>query len=60
MNLIGNGEMFDEISSLIQSKNLSGYVHLLGVIPPDKVRTFMEKSEIFLFTSTGGKDGVLS
>ena len=51
INMIGSGEMFDEIQDMIHSYNLDNEVTLLGSMRPDKVRTYMEQSEIFLFNS---------
>lgn len=51
LNMIGTGEEFEKTKKLIEQKNLSDCVHLLGAMPPDKVREYMKKSEIFLFTS---------
>lgn len=49
--MIGNGVLENKIQSLIKQYNLSGYVSLIGALPYDKIRDYMEKSEIFLFTS---------
>ena len=51
MNLIGGGVLEDKIKDKINKYNLTDCVHLLGTMPPEKVREHMEKSEIFLFTS---------
>ena len=51
MNIIGTGQTGDDISSLISEYNLNDCVHMLGSMPPEKVREYMEQSEIFLFTS---------
>ncbi|MBE6667453.1 MAG: glycosyltransferase family 4 protein [Ruminococcaceae bacterium] len=51
MNLIGNGELEDRMKSLIKEYDLDDSVHMLGSMPPEKVREHMEKSEIFLFNS---------
>lgn len=54
-NIIGNGEMEDDLKNQIQNNNLSDCVHMLGSMPPDKVRKYMEESEIYLFTSDRGE-----
>lgn len=51
LNVIGNGELEDNIKSKIHENGLEDQVHMLGGMPPEKVREYMEKSEIFLFTS---------
>lgn len=51
LNIIGNGEMEQQLRDLIQSKGLGQQVHMLGSMPPEQVREYMEESEIFLFTS---------
>lgn len=51
LNMIGAGEMEDALKQEIQKEPLSDCVHLLGSMPPEKVREHMERSEIFLFTS---------
>lgn len=51
LNMIGNGGLEDEIKELIQEKELEDYVEMLGGMKPEKVREYMEKSEIFIFTS---------
>ena len=51
LNMIGTGDMQNEIANKIKVLGLSDCVHLLGSIPSDKVRAYMEKSSVFLFTS---------
>ena len=51
LNLIGQGELYEPLKKLIEEKNLTDYVNLLGAMPPEEVRRHMEESEIFLFTS---------
>lgn len=51
LNMIGNGEKEEELTNLIAAKHLEGYVKLLGAMKPEEVRTYMEKADIFLFTS---------
>ena len=43
--------MEQELKSLIDKYELNDYVHMLGSMPPDKVRRRMEEANIFLFTS---------
>lgn len=55
MNIIGNGQMEDELKTLIQENNLSNCVHMLGSMNPNDVRKHMEESQIYLFTSDRGE-----
>ena len=55
LNIIGNGEMENELKDLINKYDLNKEVHLLGSMPPDKVRKYMEESQIYLFTSDRGE-----
>lgn len=51
LNIIGNGYLEDNIRRQIQNNNLSDVVTMLGSMKPDQVRTYMEKANIFIFTS---------
>lgn len=51
MSIIGNGEMEDSLRKEIVEKKLENCVELLGAMTPDEVRTHMEKTDIYLFTS---------
>ena len=51
LDFIGNGELEESTKALIESNGLSDRVKLLGAMKPEQVREYMEKSEIFLFTS---------
>ena len=51
LDIIGNGELEQQLRAMIHEKKLEDCVHLLGAMPPEKVRTHMEASDIFLFTS---------
>ena len=52
MEVIGNGDCEEEIKSLLKKYNLSDCVFLLGSMAPEKVRGYMEKANIYLFTSS--------
>lgn len=56
LNIIGAGEMETSLRKEVKEKNLSRKVHFLGSMKPQEVRTYMEASDIFLFTS-GFKEG---
>lgn len=51
LNMIGTGDQVETIKCLIKKKNLENEINLLGSMPQEEVRMYMEKSEIFLFTS---------
>ncbi len=51
LNIIGSGELSYVLNEMIEKFGLRDCVHLLGSMSPDKVRDYMEKSQIFLFTS---------
>lgn len=51
LNIIGIGDMEQQLKALIREKSLQNRVHMLGAMPPDEVRGWMERSEIFLATS---------
>lgn len=54
-NIIGVGDMSDKLKTLIKEYKLDDKVHMLGSMPPDKVRRYMEESQIYLFTSDKGE-----
>ena len=51
LNMIGNGEMERYLKELIRSRGLEQQVRLLGSMPPESVRNYMRKADIYLFTS---------
>lgn len=51
LNMIGVGEMQNDIRNMVDNLGVSDNVHFLGSMSPERVREYMEKSEIFLFTS---------
>ena len=51
LSMIGNGILEEQIRELVEKEDLSDCVELLGSMKPEEVRGYMEKSEIFLFTS---------
>ena len=51
LNMIGCGPMERKLRKLIQKYRLQEHVQLLGAMAADKVRIYMEKAEIFAFTS---------
>lgn len=51
MDIIGSGYMYEEIAELIKSQKLDSEVTLHSSMTPDKIREYMVKSSIYLFTS---------
>lgn len=51
LNIIGGGAMETEVKALLAEYQLEDCVQLLGYKTPEEVRTYMEKSDIYLFTS---------
>ncbi|MBR6896664.1 MAG: glycosyltransferase family 4 protein [Lachnospiraceae bacterium] len=51
LRMIGIGEMKEDLSIMIKENDLQDSVFLLGAMKPSQVREYMEKTEIFLFTS---------
>ena len=55
LNIIGTGEQESLLKDMIRNQNLDDCVHTLGSMPPEKVRKYMEDSQIYLFTSDRGE-----
>ncbi len=51
LNMIGNGELLETIKGLAEKEGLEKQVRVLGAMPTEKVREYMENSRILLFTS---------
>lgn len=51
LKIIGTGVLENELRQRIELENLEEYIEIMGAMPPEKVRSEMEKSDIFLFTS---------
>lgn len=51
LNVVGDGPLKAQLEKEITKHNLSKQVCLVGSVTPEKVREYMEKSEIFFFTS---------
>ena len=62
MDVIGTGPMESKLKGMIQKYDLVENVNMLGSMTPEKVREYMEVSNIFLFTSdyTEGWGAVLN
>lgn len=51
LHFIGRGEEEDRLQNLLKKYDLEDCIELLGAMPPEEVRTHMEQSGIYLFTS---------
>ena len=51
INMIGSGELYDDIAQMIEQKQLQTCVHLLGNFPNAEVTKMMADHDVFLFTS---------
>ena len=51
LNFIGDGPIKDKISTMVSNLGLDESITFLGSMSPSKVREYMEKANIFLFTS---------
>ncbi|MBE6663249.1 MAG: glycosyltransferase [Ruminococcaceae bacterium] len=51
MNVIGTGNLYVELVRQVFLESLDDCVFVLGAMSPEKVREYMEKSQIFLATS---------
>ena len=51
VTMLGVGERVDSIQESIEKEGLSDYVELVGSVSSDKVLDYMEKANIYLFTS---------
>lgn len=51
MSIIGTGEMQQQLYDMISEADLKDCVEILGSMTPNEVRSYMEKADIYLFTS---------
>ena len=51
LDIVGNGVLEGKIADMISNNSLSDCVFMRGAMSPEKVREYMEQSEIYLFTS---------
>ena len=49
--MIGEGELADALRTYVKQNGLDGDVTFRGFLPPGEVRGFMERADLFLFTS---------
>jgi glycosyltransferase involved in cell wall biosynthesis len=51
IRMLGNGVLWEEMNQLIKDLGLEECVQLVGAVPSDQVRSYMESASIYLFTS---------
>lgn len=51
LDMIGTGELFDSVKAKAQRLGLDGCICFHGSMPPEDVRKYMEKADIYLLTS---------
>lgn len=51
LDIVGDGPMMEKLRTLVEKKDLSGQVHLTGAKTPEEVRSYMERANVFMFTS---------
>lgn len=51
IRMLGNGVELENIRNAIKEKGLEEYIEAIGAVSSDEVRKYMEKANIFLFTS---------
>ncbi|WP_346934851.1 glycosyltransferase [Clostridium sp.] len=51
LRIIGIGDLEDNLRALVSRYDIGDKVEFLGAMPPEMVRNYMEKANIFLFTS---------
>lgn len=51
IKMIGNGKLFGKVKSQIEKYSLKEQIKLVGAVKSDKVRSYMEKANIFICTS---------
>lgn len=55
IEMIGTGEIIDEIKQHVSQKKLEDCVHVIGSMTPQDVRKHMEEANIYAFTSDRGE-----
>lgn len=51
LDMVGGGDLENEIKKQVCENKLEGCVNLMGFVPAEQVRTYMDRADIFLFTS---------
>lgn len=55
--VIGEGELYEQAKSLVESSNANGFIHLLGRQPQQVVKEKLDESDVFILPSVRAKDG---
>lgn len=55
LSMIGGGELQDELHNFVKQNELEDYVEFKGFCSPEEVRAYMNRSQIYLFTSDYGE-----
>lgn len=50
-DVIGNGEMFEDLENLINKRNLCGNVHLRGRLKREEILNYLDASDVFIMIS---------
>lgn len=51
IKMLGTGELKEKIEQTIKNEKLEDFIEVIGQVPSDKVKEYMEKADIFLGTS---------
>lgn len=51
ISLIGSGPMLNQTAAAVIREGLENEIHVLGAMSPEEVRTYMENTQIHIFTS---------
>ncbi len=55
LSMIGGGELQDDLHNFVKQNELEDYVEFKGFCSPEEVRAYMNRSQIYLFTSDYGE-----
>jgi glycosyltransferase involved in cell wall biosynthesis len=51
IRMLGNGERWEDVAQMIRDADLEDQIQLVGAVPSDQVRSYMEQASVYLFTS---------
>lgn len=55
LRMIGNGKQLEAVTDMVRRMGLEDVVELMGAMPPEEVRSYMEQADIHIFTSDRGE-----
>lgn len=55
LDLVGSGEMGDALEEIVKKNHAEEYIRFVGNQPYERVREYMNRAEVFLFTSDYGE-----